>query len=135
LAAKVFAITNSLGKNKRLKSRKLIALLFSEGKAMSVFPLRLLYLTTDQPLLLQAAFSVSSRAFKSAVDRNRIKRIMREAYRIRKQPLENNLKKSSSNMLLFFNYTGKELEATQSIATSMEEIVSRLVRVVEKEGR
>lgn len=57
--------------------------LFASGKSASVFPLKLIYSSYDHqsPFKIQAGVSVSKRHFKKAVDRNRIKRLMREAYR------------------------------------------------------
>ena len=100
----------TLGKTDRLKRRKIIEQLFKEGKCFSVFPYRILYLYLDvhhQPL--QAGFSVSSRNFKKAVDRNRIKRLTKEAYRLQKNELQQMLTTENKHLVLFFIYTGKEL--------------------------
>lgn len=58
---------------------------------------------------LKAGFSVSKRYFKKAVDRNRVKRLIRESYRLQKLPLRDLLAQSGTSMHLFFIYTGKEL--------------------------
>ena len=75
----------TFGKPEKLKSRKLIGKLFEDGKSVKKFPVRLVYLqtnhTSDFPV--QAGFSVPKRNFKRAVDRNRIKRLIRESFRIR----------------------------------------------------
>jgi ribonuclease P protein component len=52
---------------------------------------------------------VSVKNFKKAVDRNRVKRLTREAYRLQKKELEEKIKKSKSQLSVFFIYTGKEL--------------------------
>ncbi len=101
---------NTLGKNKRLKSRKLIGYLFEKGQSFSIYPLRVVYITNeaaDAPL--QAGFTVSGKKFKRAVDRNRIKRLMRESYRLQQHPLLNQLEKAGKRLALFFLYTGKEM--------------------------
>ena len=75
-----------------------------------MFPLRVIFLeieNTDVPL--QAGFSVSTRHFKHAVDRNRIKRLMRESYRIQKNSLQAHLQENEKSIAVFFIYTGKEL--------------------------
>ncbi len=105
--------TNKLGKNRRIKSRKLTEQLFSQGQRFAQFPIRVLYLLQkpEKPgtLNLQAGVAVSSRQFKKAVDRNRIKRLLREAYRIQKQDLETLLQQNQQQLFVFFVFTGKEL--------------------------
>ncbi|MDP4283898.1 MAG: ribonuclease P protein component [Bacteroidota bacterium] len=100
----------TLKAHERLKSRKIIQQLFKEGKSFSNFPLRVIFLETENQLsCLQAGFSVSTRHFKKAVDRNRIKRIMRESYRLQKNSLQIELEENHKNLAVFFIYTGKEL--------------------------
>ena len=73
----------TLGKQERLKSKKLIGRLYEEGKVIKKFPLRMVYLQTEHTskFPVQIGVSVPKRNFKSAVDRNRIKRLLRETYR------------------------------------------------------
>ena len=73
----------TLGEQERLKSKKLIGKLYEEGKAIKVFPLRMVYIQTEHTSKFpaQVGVSVPKRNFKSAVDRNRIKRLLRETYR------------------------------------------------------
>jgi ribonuclease P protein component len=80
-------MNNTLGKKERLKSRKLIGRLFEEGTSIKNFPFRLVYLSTEitSVFSVKASFSVPKRNFKKAVDRNRIKRLIREAYRLEKK--------------------------------------------------
>ncbi|RPD97504.1 ribonuclease P protein component [Aureibaculum marinum] len=79
----------TLKKEEKLKSKRLIGALFDKGKSLSKYPLRLVYLkvehTSDYPI--QVAFSAPKRRFKKAVDRNRIKRLLRESYRKNKHLL------------------------------------------------
>ena len=79
--------THSFPKSQKLKSRKAIALLFSEGKSVKSYPLRALFqveaFNPDYNLShVQIGVTVPKRAFRKAVDRNRIKRQIREAYRL-----------------------------------------------------
>lgn len=112
----------TLGKNERLKSRKLIGQLFSEGKSIAVYPYRVLYSINPGSHSLQAGFTVSSRNFKRAVDRNRIKRLTREAYRLNK----NALKKDDVVINLFFIYTGKEILEFGEIQNKMKDALTRI---------
>ena len=113
------------GKKDKLKSRKLIEELFSQGKAFTVFPLRLVYLSADfdDGSKIKAGFSVSSRVFKKAVDRNRIKRLMREAYRLNKKDHFNNLTTSCALMIL---YIGKTEPTYEQINKTMIAVLSKL---------
>jgi ribonuclease P protein component len=76
----------TLGKEERLKSRKLIDKLYQEGTVIKSFPLRMVYLQTahTSKFPCQVGVSVSKRNFKLAVDRNRMKRLLRETYRKQK---------------------------------------------------
>jgi ribonuclease P protein component len=84
-------------------------------------------LVDDIDVPLQAGVTVSSRSFKKAVDRNRVKRIMREVYRLQKLPLQQLLEKEDKRLVLFFIYTGKELPVFAEVSKKMEVILKRLV--------
>jgi ribonuclease P protein component len=100
----------TLGKEERLKSRKQTELLFSEGKKFTIAPLRFHYsFSKAEKTSLQFGAGVSKRNFKKAVDRNRIKRLMREAYRLQKITLQEKLIEKKIQLNIFFIYTGKEL--------------------------
>jgi ribonuclease P protein component len=90
-------------KNERLKSKTTIGLLFSEGKSVSKYPLRLVYYSGDikQDEKIKMGVSVSKKYFKKAVDRNYFKRVLRETYRLNKHILLDNLDKPYSFMLFY----------------------------------
>ena len=122
------AKTFGLGKKERLKSRKQIETLFAEGKSLAVFPIRVSYrfLPADNEPLAQIGVTASKRNFKRAVDRNRIKRLLREAYRLQKTELAEALKQSNRKAYLFFMYTDKTIASFNVIKTSMNHCLKRL---------
>ncbi len=126
----------TLGKKERLKSRKAIEHLFSSGQRFNLSPFRVFYsfqkntTKTDQPL--QAGFSASSRIFKTAVHRNRIKRLTKEAWRLQKNELQQQLKKQDQQLHVFFIYTGKELPAYAEVSASMKVILNKLIHLCNK---
>ena len=122
----------TLQKAERLKRRKIIEQLFSEGRSVAVFPVRVQYKLYKQTLItpLQAGFSASSRHFKKAVDRNRIKRLMREAYRLQKIPLQEKLQATQQQLALFFIYTGKELPDHKIIQEKIGVALNKLMNIL-----
>lgn len=76
----------TFSKNEKLKSKKLLEKLFTEGKSVTTYPIKLIYLQVNHngELPVQAGVSVPKRKIKLAVKRNRIKRLLRESYRLQK---------------------------------------------------
>jgi len=95
-------------KKDKLKSKKLIEQLFTEGKAVTAYPLRLVYIKTEfeDNSVLKTGVSVSKRLHKTAVARNRIKRLLREAYRLNKPLYFNNSSTSYAFMILYLSKDG-----------------------------
>ena len=121
----------TLGKNERLKHRKFIEQLFKEGKNFSVFPFRIYYLFTDELTNpIQAGFSASTRNFKKAVDRNRIKRVTREAYRLQKKELSTLLTNREKKLAVFFVYTDKQLPAFGVVYDRVQIILQKLITII-----
>jgi ribonuclease P protein component len=132
-------------KAEKLKSRKRIEWVFKEGKSLSVFPFKVFFLLTNPappnlgarpaslsapPSPLQAGFGAGSRHFKKAVDRNRIKRLSREAYRLQKQPLMDLLTEKGISMAVFFIYTGKELPDHSTVKAKIGVALQKLIKEV-----
>ena len=121
----------TLGKNERLKSRKLIDRLFKEGKRSTVSPFRIHYIISKDALgYLKFGVGVSNKNFKRAVDRNRIKRLTREAWRLQKQELKIKCGETGS-LSVFLIFTGKDLPDFQLIKASVQTIITKLIKTVE----
>jgi ribonuclease P protein component len=98
-------------------------------------PYKVFYLFTgNEEAVLKAGFGASSRTFKKATDRNRIKRLAKEAYRKQKNPLFEKLKESNLRMITFFVYTGRELPAYALVYRKMEIILQRLTQIVHEKA-
>lgn len=115
-------------KSEKLKSKITIDLLFSKGKSVSKYPLRLVFVESDYGIAesseqkLKMGVSVSKKYFKHAVDRNYFKRVLRETYRLNKHILTDNLDKKYAFM--FFYQTKDRL--------SYEEINTKTIQLFEK---
>ena len=127
----------TLGRNERLKSRKAIERLFREGRHFTITGFRILYLLEPYAdadakgrNFLQAGVSVSSRNFKKAVDRNRIKRLIRESYRLQKNTLQEILKESGKQLQLFIIYTGRELPVFGMVSDKVHVILKKLEELI-----
>jgi ribonuclease P protein component len=90
-------------KSEKLKSKITIGLLFTEGKSVAKYPLRLVYNATafGESEKIKMGVSVSKKYFKKAVDRNYFKRVLRETYRLNKHLLIDNLDQPYAFMLFY----------------------------------
>jgi ribonuclease P protein component len=97
-------------KIERLSSKKDISLLYNSGKSKTFFPVKLYWRENrfDSPYPIRMMVSVPKRIYKKAVDRNLIKRRLREAYRLQKQPFYELLTQSGKQLDLLLLYSGKE---------------------------
>ena len=122
--------TFSYNKFEKLKSRKQIELLFAQGKSISSFPVKVFYLPVDNSPLhpVQVGVGVSARNFKKAVDRNTIKRRMREAYRLHKLPLHGYLMAHQTSVAVFILWIDKQLPTTEALQDLMPAVVEKLIK-------
>ncbi len=115
-------------KIEKLKSKITIDLLFSKGKSVSKYPLRLVFVESDYGIpedsdqKLKMGVSVSKKYFKHAVDRNYFKRVLRETYRLNKHLLVDHLDKPYA--MMFFYQTKDRL--------TYEEINTKTIQLFEK---
>jgi ribonuclease P protein component len=125
----------TLGKKERLKSRKQIEQLFAEGKNFPLAPFRVYFLSSplanhQLPVILQFGVGVSGKNFKRAVDRNRIKRLTREAYRLQKKELHEILKQKKIQLNIFLIYTGKEMPEFNIIKEKVNVVLNKLIKII-----
>ena len=124
----------SYNKKEKLKSRKALEQLFTKGKSFSVFPVKVFYMplpeTTDHPV--KAGVGVSARNFKKATDRNRIKRLLRECYRLNKTALHTLVVAKQKPVAIFFLYIGKEMPdyvlLTEQMQAALIKLEEKIVR-------
>lgn len=124
----------SYPKAEKLKSKKIIDLLFTEGKSVSKYPLRLVYLKHDfeEDVPLKIGVSVSKKYFKNAVDRNYFKRVLRESYRLNKQLLFENL--GAKYCCMLFYQTGEKL-AYLEINEKTAQLFEKFVKIIQEEKK
>lgn len=122
---------NRLRKPERLSRKKIIEKMFAGGsRSFSIFPLRVVWLPVEElDVPASLLVSVSKRRFKRAVKRNRVKRQIREAYRLNKQPLLETLAANNLHLALAFIYLSDELVDSALIA---EKLKIALTRIAEK---
>lgn len=115
-------MNNSFGKEEKLKSRKRIEQLFSEGKSVKAYPVIAVFLLNEDSVIhSQVGFSVSKKRFKKAVDRNLVKRRMREAYRLNKEILS-----ESGTVSMMFIYVGKTIPEYAEVEKSVVKALKKL---------
>ncbi len=139
------------GRQERLKSRKLIEQLFREGRSLASPPFRVYWLlllpaapggqlrgvspaSVPVPGRVQCGFGVSSRQFKKAVDRNRVKRVSREAWRLQKKPLTDAMAARPEQLALFFIYTGRELPEYNMVKEKLALVIHKLTKILDEKG-
>lgn len=126
----------SLSKNERLTSEKAILSLFTTGKSLFIFPVRLVYITVEEnsiPDRAQAAFSVPKKRFKRAVKRNLLKRRMREAYRLIKPRIYDELEQMNKRVTFMLIYAGSEELSFSEISSSIQKLLEDMVKRMKNE--
>lgn len=117
----------AFGKREKLKSRALIRQVFEQGRAIHNPPLRLVFIPTNSSSNVLAGVTVSSKTFRRSVDRNRVKRLLREAYRLNKEELISHLNLRSVKLAFFIIYTGRELPPLSILVPKMQVILAKLI--------
>ena len=124
---------NSFPKSEHLCGDKRITRLFTEGVAFIAYPLRVVYIL--EPLSDSVPSSVlvgvPKKRFKRAVKRNRLKRLMREAYRLNKTELTEKLMEKQLQIHIAFNYVSNDELDFVTIEKKMKVSLQRLIDKVE----
>lgn len=124
---------NTFPKKEHLYGEKVIENLHTTGSSFLVYPLRVVYLNVSQPdeqIPVRVMIGVSKKKFKKAVDRNRAKRLMREAYRLNKSSLVSIIKKEEVKIYLSFQYIADEMLTFDEISTKMQKALDRLTKII-----
>ena len=119
---------NKFVAEEKLKSKKIIDKLFNEGKSVSQNGFTLVYLIGELSSFYpaQVGFTVPKKHFKHAIDRNRIKRLMREAYRLNKITVYQKLTIGKQQMAAMFVFKGKALPDHKTVTESVVACINKL---------
>lgn len=117
-------------KSERIFKQKEIDVLFEKGTSFTVYPLRVVYVEQQPDSGAEAAvlIGVPKKRFKRAVHRNRVKRLIREAYRLNKQALLESLREKGKGLLIGFLFTGNGLPEWKPVEAAMEMALTALVQ-------
>jgi len=120
--------SNKYSKNEKLKSKKAIDNLFNKGKSINAFPIRVMYVQKPEleNSLINAGVTVSKKNIKLAVNRNLIKRRMREAYRLNNNELKSYLKNTNIELNVMFIYSSKEILPYEVIENKIKVLLMHL---------
>jgi|AOAMet1_18_M0_10_1038524.scaffolds.fasta_scaffold26003_2 ribonuclease P protein component len=115
------------GRDRSLKRRVVMDRVFAEGRTAKGFPLlaKFTEMKPDGPAASRVAFTVSKKRFRRAVDRNKIKRLMRETWRHRRSPFESGLPEGIQCAVVLI-FVGKDIPSAQQMDKAMEKLLARM---------
>lgn len=117
-------------KAQKLCHRKDIDLLFEAGDSFFTHPFKVVFREAEckEESVVRLLISVPKKNIRSSVDRNRVKRLIREAYRLNKQSLIQELQVNQKCLQIAFVYTGKQIPIYQSVEKSLIKILEKLIQ-------
>lgn len=119
---------NTFKKSERLSKKILIKELFDKGSSFYLHPFKVYHLKSEAISVNQILVSVPKRNFKKAVDRNKLKRRIREAYRLNKQDLTANCQ------MIAYIYIGKKSEPYHFIEQTVVQSLKKVSKIAGSEG-
>ncbi|MFH0892906.1 MAG: ribonuclease P protein component [Bacteroidota bacterium] len=124
----------TFSKDERLCRFHLIRKLFSKGSSVTIYPYRMIWLATDEeiPAQAQVLFSYKRKAIRRATDRNRIRRLNKEAYRKCKHRLYSVLENTKKKCIFAIIYLDKNIPAYPVVEQKMNQLIDRLIEEYEK---
>jgi ribonuclease P protein component len=122
-------LNNKLTKEERVHGIKLVNKLFTEGRSIFIFPFKIFFLIENDPSEVPLRFfvTVTKKSFKKAVERNHIKRLVRESYRLNKNELCLHFKKHNKNLIFGLVYVAETILSYQEIERKLILILQRLI--------
>jgi len=128
-------IAYSFPKAEKLKSKKIIDQLFKNGQSKAFFPLRIIwdYCPLTEPVPVQCGVSVSKKNFPKAADRNRIKRQLRETYRLNKNILLPVVEEKDTQLAIMVLFTSKEFTDFAEINRQTKRSLSLLSKKIQND--
>ena len=123
----------SFKKGERLSGKKIISSLFQSGRYVASYPLRIIFIKSDVGRYpAEVAISVPKRLFKNAVDRNLLKRRIREAYRLNKPEFYSRLLKINGGLKLIIQYRHDKIVDYHTIENGLKKALEQVLRKLER---
>ncbi len=121
----------TFSKAERLCSRKQIDRLYAEGHRFVAFPFSVQWMVVDTPTSpCQVMIVAPKRRFKHAVDRNHVRRLTRECYRMRKQHLYDLLNEHGIGIVLSLVYIHNEITSFEQMGHKMDKLMAALEKEI-----